>query len=95
MMTGRKPSSHKPTINTDSYLAKAKYSEELRNMVQYLLDFHSGSEAQTARVLPTTMLVMQHYQHWKLHSEEGKRYKDIEDDMAARCLAKMGMEMEN
>lgn len=62
-------------------------------MVQYLLDCHLGSAAQIMdRVLPTTMVVMQHYQYWKLNSEEGKLYKDIEDDMTARCGANMGME---
>lgn len=89
----RHPSCHEPTINTDSYLAKAQYSQELRDMVQYLLDCHLGSAAQIMdRVLPTTMVVMQHYQYWKLNSEEGKLYKDIEDDMTARCGANMGME---
>ncbi|KAL9477273.1 hypothetical protein ACSS6W_007114 [Trichoderma asperelloides] len=89
----RHPSCHEPTINTDSYLARAQYSEQLRDMVRCLLDCGPGSSrTQMDRVLPTTMLAMQRYQHWKLHSEPGKLYKDIEDDMAARCGAKMRME---
>ncbi|KAK6449702.1 hypothetical protein FP744_10005952 [Trichoderma asperellum] len=89
----RHPSCHEPTINTDSYLARAQYSEQLRDMVRCLLDCGPGSSrTQMDRVLPTTMLAMQRYQHWKFHSEQGKLYKDIEDDMAARCGAKMRME---
>lgn len=88
MMTGRQP-----TINTDSYLAAAQYSDELKATVRYLLDFHTGSKTHV-NVLPTTMAVMEQYQQWKLHSEEGKLYKDIEDDMGARCGAKTNMAME-
>lgn len=80
MMTGRQP-----TINTDNYLVKSQYSDELKDTVRYLLDFRTGSETHVNSVLPTTLAVMEQYQHWKLHSEEGKLYKDIEDDMAARC----------
>ncbi|KAL7900150.1 kinase-like domain-containing protein [Trichoderma sp. SZMC 28014] len=82
MMTGRQP-----TINTDSYLATAQYSDELKDTVRYLLDFSTSSKTRVNSVLPTTMAVMEQYQQWKLHSEEGKLYKDIEDDMAARCGA--------
>lgn len=89
----RHPSCHEPAINTDSYLVRAQYSEQLRDMVRCLLECDQGShKAQMDRVLPTTMLAMQRYQHWKLHSVQGKLYKDIEDDMAARCGAKMRME---
>lgn len=87
MMTGRQP-----TINSDSYLAMAQYSDELKDTVRYLLDFRTGSGTHVNSVLPTTMAVMEQYQQWKLHSEEGTLYKDIEDDMAARCGAKTKME---
>ncbi|EHK49879.1 hypothetical protein TRIATDRAFT_188833 [Trichoderma atroviride IMI 206040] len=86
MMTGRQPA-----INTDSYLAAAQYSNELKAVARYLLDLHSG-ETHVDSVLPTTMAVTEQYQQWKLHSEEGRLYKDIEDDMAARCGAKTRME---
>ncbi|PON22275.1 hypothetical protein TGAM01_v208758 [Trichoderma gamsii] len=81
-----------PTLNTDSYLVKSQYSDELKDTVRYLLDFRTGSDTHINSVLPTTMAVMEQYQQWKLHSEEGKLYKDIEDDMAARCGAKTNME---
>ncbi|PNP46712.1 hypothetical protein TGAMA5MH_01663 [Trichoderma gamsii] len=87
MMTGRQP-----TLNTDSYLVKSQYSDELKDTVRYLLDFRTGSDTHVNSVLPTTMAVMERYHQWKLHSEEGKLYKDIEDDMAARCGAKTNME---
>ncbi|KAM0463006.1 hypothetical protein ACHAPV_003131 [Trichoderma viride] len=85
MMTGRQP-----TTDTDSYLAAAQYSDELEATVRYLLDIHTSSKTHV-NVLPTTMAVMEQYQQWKLHSEEGKLYKDIEDDMGARCGAKTKM----
>jgi hypothetical protein len=89
MMTGRQL-----TIDADSYLARAKYSDALKATARYLLDFHTGSETQVDSVLPITIDVMEQYRRWKLYSEEGQLYKDIEDDMAARRSAKTKMEME-
>ncbi|KAM0254894.1 hypothetical protein ACHAQJ_006331 [Trichoderma viride] len=83
----RHPDCHEPTINTDNYLAKAQYSEGLRRVIKELLAFHPGSKAQIAKILPLTKLVMEYYWDWKFDSEEGMRYKDIEDDMTARYLA--------
>lgn len=77
MMIGRQP-----VLSCDNLTAQAHYSDALKAVVRYLLRF---SEARVDRVLPTTEFVMEFYRRWKLHTEEGKLYKDIEDDMAARC----------
>jgi hypothetical protein len=55
--------------------------------VRNLLAFHPGSKMQIAKVLPLTKLVMDDYWDWRVGSEEGMRYKDIEDDMTARYRA--------
>ncbi|UKZ79664.1 hypothetical protein TrVFT333_007424 [Trichoderma virens FT-333] len=74
MMTGREfPFYCKP--------AMARYSRGLRQVVADLLALYPSNETKITKVLPLTKLVMEHYRDWKNGTDEGKWYKDIEDDM--------------
>ncbi|KAK4070489.1 hypothetical protein Trihar35433_4956 [Trichoderma harzianum] len=84
MMTGEKsPSSDK--------LPMTRYSARLQQVVMDLLK--PDSRRKFTKVLPRTKLVMEYYREWKNDTEEGKNYKDIEDDMLPRYEAEMEMEI--
>lgn len=68
----------------------ARYSRGLRQLVADLLALYPGNETKITKVLPLTKLVMEHYRDWKNGTDEGKWYKDIEDDMTVRYEAEMG-----
>lgn len=84
MMTGEKsPSSDK--------LSKTRYSARLRKVVMDLLQ--SDSKGKITKVLPRTKMAIEYYREWKNGTDEGKNYKDIEDDMLPRYEAEMQMEI--
>ncbi|KAK4085291.1 uncharacterized protein Triagg1_281 [Trichoderma aggressivum f. europaeum] len=85
MMTGRKFPNY-------SLLSMARYSAGLRQVVMDLLVLHPDSRKKITKVLPWTKLVMGRYREWKNSTDEGKNYKDIEDDMIPRYEAEMEME---
>ncbi|KAL5092341.1 hypothetical protein Trisim1_001600 [Trichoderma cf. simile WF8] len=72
-------------------LPMTRYSAGLRGVVMGLL--HSDSKKKITKVLPRTKIVMKYYREWKNGTDEGKNYKDIEDDMLPRYEAEMEMEM--
>ncbi|KAL7911967.1 kinase-like domain-containing protein [Trichoderma velutinum] len=88
MMTGRQF----PFYSTSSMV---KYSAGLQRVVMDLLVLHPDSKLKITKVLPRTKLVMDYYREWKNSTNEGKNYKDIEDDMIPRYEAEMMGKREN
>lgn len=84
MMTGNESPSY-------DKLPMTRYSAGLQRVVMNLLK--PDSRRKITKVLPRTKLVMEYYREWKNGTEEGKNYKDIEDDLLPRYEAEMEMEM--
>lgn len=84
MMTGEKSPSY-------GGLPMTRYSAGLQRVVMDLLK--PDSRRKITKVLPRTKMVMDYYREWKNSTEEGKNYKDIEDDMIPRYEAEMQMEI--
>ncbi|KAF7543801.1 hypothetical protein G7046_g9927 [Stylonectria norvegica] len=73
-----------PVINVDSYLERARYTSYLRDAVKGLLEYSVDNRKIVKKAMPHAALVARAYALWRETTEEGKAYRDIEDDMTER-----------
>lgn len=82
------------TIHVTGWLLRARYSGMLRTAVQELLLRFGRYEPNASSVKRTARFVERSYRHWREATQEGREYRDIEDDMRARWKAKEERRME-
>ncbi|KAH7239155.1 hypothetical protein BKA59DRAFT_271799 [Fusarium tricinctum] len=72
-------------INVHSYLARARYTKTLRSIVKDLLQYDPQEiSVQWVEAQSFAEIVEREYRSWKIGTEEGRDYVDIEDDMDKR-----------
>ncbi|CAM1506388.1 Fc.00g060290.m01.CDS01 [Cosmosporella sp. VM-42] len=70
-------------INIDAYLGQARYSDGLRRVLHLFLLYNGRKKLSLSKALNTYKIVDHYFMSWK-ETEEGREYKDVEDDMAER-----------
>jgi hypothetical protein len=82
------PANHRcseSVINVHSYLARARYTKTLRSIIKDLLQYDpQENSVQWVEANSFAEIVEREYRSWKIRTEEGRDYVDIEDDMDKR-----------